>query len=178
MSHEHQSRLWLLLGHRLRQGPKQQPMLAPCGCAVLSGWHDCYDSEALWHKHGYSWWPKPVESTLCLMISGTLDINTDLGCSRIGPWTMAWPSGAAVAQMTPWPQWQPGPQTPTGCSLDPGHPCDLWWHHKIWTSQILTVIGPHTQTWSSVATKARMSPEPLVAVQVIQIGMDPTAVWP
>lgn len=52
------------------------------------------------------------------------------------------------------------PWTSTGCwSLDAWHQCDLQWYQKSWTlSQTLTVVGSWTQTSSSAAVWALMSP--------------------
>lgn len=44
--------------------------------------------------------------------------------------------------------------------------------------QTPAVVGPQTQTWSSAAAPAEMSPWPQVAVQATQIGMAPEGAWP
>lgn len=108
--------------------------------------------------------------------------------AAIGLQTQTCPS-AALAQMTSKPQVtvlatqlgmaleaaQPSDTNMvTGCNLDSGHPCDLWWHCRPWTStQTPAVVdhgprrGPHQHP------RLRGSQWPQMAVQVTQMGMVP-----
>ena len=54
----------------------------PYSCTGYSDWPDSLSGETLRKQHGHRWWPKHIPLTLTLMVSETMDINTDLGCYR------------------------------------------------------------------------------------------------
>lgn len=87
MSHGHQPRPWLLLGHGPRQGHNSSLALVPCG---YTGHLNCYgfhSSKTLGHKHSHRTQPRPWASAWPLLASWATDI-TSPNCDRT--WTQTW----------------------------------------------------------------------------------------
>lgn len=146
-SHRYQPTRWLLLGHWTNMAHGSSLSSVPCDFAGYTDWPNSTGNVAHRLQHGHSWRPSPLASILPLMVPWTIDINTDHGPRHSPDDTM--PPVAAQPLDT---------NMTTGSGLNPGHLCGFWWHHRPWTSQTLTVIGPWTQTLFQVKAQVWMSP--------------------
>lgn len=120
--------------------------LDPCGCVAHSDWTDPESREASdtsmaagsspepqrWHC--LQWYQELQTSIQTLAAIRARDPDKTLSSSSGPDNTMA-PVAVCPSDRN----------MGTRCSLDPRHPCALWWHQGPQASQTLTVVGPWNQ---------------------------------